>query len=117
MVDAMTAAEEAYKNGFAEGYTRGCLDNVADAMAGTILWHYDSKPPEDQHICYICYSERGRHIIRPAVYKAKPGIFFVDSFDVGGAYASVRLSGADIEAWAEVRNPFSLRLSFDATEP
>ena len=111
-MDKYTAQEEAWKRGFEKGYARGILDQTADAMNGSIEWH-ERRPEEDREHCYICQSlgER-KYVIRPAVYKKKRRMYIVEDYDDDGNYAPAWVSEKDVIAWAHIRDPFSMKISF-----
>lgn len=116
-MDIYTLQEETYKRGFEAGYIRGCADNCADVMNGVITWH-DGFPQEDQSVCFICYkNERtGKYLIRPAVYRHKNRVYFVDEFAEDGGYYQVRIPRVDVKLWAEVKIPFSFRTALEGLD-
>ena len=115
-MDKFTLQEQAWKNGFEAGYVRRTCDDVAEAMQGSIQWH-EGIPQEDQNICYICHSEaKGKYVIRPAVYKKHGGVYFVSEFAGDGSYFQKRIAEEDVRYWAEVTNPFTMRISFTVPE-
>ena len=116
MVDFQTASEESWKRGFETGYVRRTCDDVAEAMSGSILWH-EGVPKEDRSICYICMKTgASRYTIRPAVYKAKYKVYFCESYTDDGSYYMERIDAHDVRFWAEVSNPFTMKLTFEVPE-
>ena len=116
MVDFLTASEESWKRGFETGYVRRTCDDVSEAMSGTILWH-EGVPKENMSFCLVCMKTGGeRYEIRPAVYKAKYQVYFLECYTDDGSYYMKRIPAADIRFWAEVRIPFTTVISFEVPE-
>ena len=112
----LDATDQAYRNGYAAGYTRGVCDETARAMNGTIEWH-EGIPPEDMSVCYICQPLGGElYAIRPAVYRKAHRCYYADDFAEDGSYVQTRLDEGRVRLWAKVRNPFSMKLSFEVKE-
>lgn len=115
-MDWTAMSEEAWKRGYEQGYVAGVCDSAAEAMQGSIEWHR-GVPTEDRLACYICQAVGGRkYIIRPAVYKRSHRCYLVDDFDKDGGYFQKRLSQKDVPLWAEIRDPFSMQISFTVPE-
>ena len=115
-MDKYTAQEVSWKNGYERGYAQGVLDQTAEAMSGSIEWH-DGRPGEDREYCYICQSLGDRkYVIRPAVYKKKRSGYIVEDYNDDGGYAPTWVPATNVIAWAEVRDPFSMKITFRVPE-
>lgn len=114
--DYMTVSEEAWKNGYEAGYARGVCDETARAMDGAVIWH-EGVPKTDQHFCLVCVGAgAGRYCIRPAVFKAKYGVYLLESYTDDGSYYQERISANRVRYWAEANTPFSAKFSFSVPE-
>lgn len=116
-MNAHDISEEAYKNGYEDGYVRGVLDRTAEVMKGTIEWH-EGIPNVDLPFCYICQaSGTGRHVIKTARYIKDQSIYIVDEFTEGdGSYVQRRLNAKDVRYYAKLKDPFSMRITFTVPE-
>lgn len=115
-MDKQTLQEEAWKRGFERGYARGVLDQTAEAMSGSIEWH-EGHPGEDREHCFICQSLGDRkYVIRPAVYKKNRRVYIVEDYNDEGEYAPVWVPDMNVIAWAHVKDPFSMKISFEVPE-
>ena len=115
-MDKYTAQEQAWKRGYEKGYVRGMLDRTAEAMSGSIEWH-EGHPDEDREHCYICQSLGNRkYVIRPAVYKKNRRCYVIEDYDENGNYAPYWTAEMHVVAWAHVRDPFSMKISFRVPE-
>ena len=116
-MNAHDISEEAYKNGYEDGYVRGVLDRTAEAMKGTIEWH-EGVPKDDLPFCYICQASGiGRHVIKTARYIKDQKTYIVDEFTSGdGCYVQRRLNAKDVRYYAKLKDPFSTRITFRVPE-
>lgn len=110
-------SEQAYKNGFKDGYVRGLLDKTAEAMNRTIEWH-EGVPKEDLPFCYICReSGVGKHVIRTGRYIKDQKIYIVDEFtEYDGCYVQKRCNQKDVRYYAKLSDPFSMKITFTVPE-
>lgn len=50
----MDKSEQAYKNGFRQGYIEGLGDRASELLDGAIRWH-KKKPDHDEAHCFVVY--------------------------------------------------------------
>ena len=86
MTDWMDQSEEAYKNGFKQGYTEGLGDRASELLDGAIRWH-KRFPDHDISHCFVVYrSLDGATKVYLAAFYNGACSFVVDNWGVVDAW-------------------------------
>ena len=78
MTDWMDQSEEAYKNGFKQGYTEGLGDRASELLDGAIRWHKRFPGGDVNHCFVVCRDEDGMTRVYLARYYVLAKAFSVD---------------------------------------
>lgn len=105
-MDWITASEEAWKNGFDKGYTRGTADAANErGFRSALKWH--RKPPkEDMVHCLVVVGKDNRaKQVLVASYDATKRMFLAEDPELWDC--KIRINAKDAFLWGEFRLPIS----------